>query len=109
MDPDSLAAAASNQQPQMEGDKTCPMCAEEVKPAALVCRFCGYQFKDQLPVPPRPSGPPPDSVTAVLRPGGELFVWPPAFLNAGEGTAAVTSDRVLFVFGGRSDFQHPIN
>lgn len=25
--------------------KTCPMCAEEVKSAALICRFCGFDFE----------------------------------------------------------------
>lgn len=30
----------------MAGDtKTCPDCAEEVKSAANICRFCGYQFE----------------------------------------------------------------
>jgi len=27
-----------------QDEKTCPKCAEQVKAAAQVCRFCGYQF-----------------------------------------------------------------
>ncbi|MFG1262339.1 zinc ribbon domain-containing protein [Xanthobacter aminoxidans] len=27
-----------------ENEKTCPRCAETVKKAALVCRFCGHEF-----------------------------------------------------------------
>lgn len=26
--------------------KTCPKCAESVKSAALVCRYCGYNFEE---------------------------------------------------------------
>jgi hypothetical protein len=29
---------------QIDSSKTCPKCAETVKRAALVCRFCGYEF-----------------------------------------------------------------
>lgn len=26
-------------------EKTCPQCAERLKPEALICRFCGYRFE----------------------------------------------------------------
>jgi hypothetical protein len=29
--------------------KPCPRCAEDVKVAALVCRFCGYDFTSERP------------------------------------------------------------
>ena len=30
---------------EVTGSKYCPMCAEAVKKAAIVCRFCGYRFE----------------------------------------------------------------
>ena len=29
---------------QVDATKTCPMCAEEVRQAAKICRFCQYEF-----------------------------------------------------------------
>jgi hypothetical protein len=44
--------------------KVCPQCAEEVKAAALICRFCRYEF---APLPDG-SAPGPTSVTENTPP-----------------------------------------
>jgi hypothetical protein len=36
----------------MSDEKTCPKCAETVKSAAVVCRFCGHNFASQRLAPP---------------------------------------------------------
>jgi|SRR5581483_3009976 len=36
--------------------KVCPDCAEKVKAAARVCRFCGYRFDEASPPPGRRAG-----------------------------------------------------
>jgi len=41
-------AAASAELPTDEM-KTCPKCAESVKAAAVVCRFCGFEFSEPEP------------------------------------------------------------
>lgn len=40
-------AGAFGEQPT-EGEKVCPQCAETVKAAALVCRFCGHRFDGSI-------------------------------------------------------------
>jgi hypothetical protein len=44
----SLLTRSRNQSADtpLEEVKICPDCAEEVKAAARVCRFCGYRFDD---------------------------------------------------------------
>jgi len=36
---------------QADATQLCPDCAEEVKAAARVCRFCGYRFEQELDEP----------------------------------------------------------
>jgi ribosomal protein L40E len=55
---------------ELNESKVCPRCAERVKNAALVCRFCGYDFgPTQPPEPPEPPEPPqpPEVVVPAKR------------------------------------------
>lgn len=48
--------------------KTCPRCAEEVKAAALVCRFCGHEFPQEKPAPgPEPERYRGEAITDVVE------------------------------------------
>ena len=47
-DPSSPSTAQSA--PAFGHDRVCPMCAETIKAAALVCRFCGRRLNDLPPV-----------------------------------------------------------
>jgi hypothetical protein len=43
----SLTVVYEYRQPQSE-EKVCPDCAESVKAAAAVCRFCGHKFRESF-------------------------------------------------------------
>lgn len=57
-----------------QATKTCPICAEEVKSAAKICRFCQYDFevgmKARSAVPTRTSG---LAIASLVL--GILFMW----------------------------------
>lgn len=98
-------------QPASADTKTCPMCAEDIKAAAVICRFCGHRFDAEdasETLPPKPNGPPPDVLTKQLRPYEELFVWSEGYLWAASGCVAITSDRILFVGLGGNVEDHPL-
>ncbi len=40
----NLKAEAEDKAHALADSKTCPQCAETVKKAAEVCRYCGYEF-----------------------------------------------------------------
>lgn len=54
-----------------EDEKTCPRCAETIKRAAVVCRFCGHELSDSpasVPMPSSSSGRPPPSTWLPPKP-----------------------------------------
>lgn len=59
----STGGASAPALPSDTATKKCPRCAEEVKAAALVCRFCGFEF----PAPTAPWRLPPEERTPGRR------------------------------------------
>lgn len=54
--PSAGRALETTAAPRVTKLKTCPRCAEDVRAAAVVCRFCGHEFEQE----PLPSGPEPE-------------------------------------------------
>jgi hypothetical protein len=67
--------------PRAELEKTCPKCAERVKAAAAICRFCGHTFEAlaSAPAPASPvnPSPPPSGAEAFGMKLGSLFAKKP--------------------------------
>lgn len=61
--------------------KTCPQCAEEVKVAAKVCRFCGHKFEGDL------------STGAVSKPMVRLRTSPNVELRPAPGVRYTADER----------------
>lgn len=72
------------------GTKVCPRCAERVKVAAKVCRFCGHEFAEEVPTP---SGGQRVAYSAGAKPIREG--WPRSYIVAAVSVAAVIFVAVL--------------
>jgi len=71
--------------------KRCPICAEQVKAAALICRFCGHDFRtDAAPwqTPAQAGSTPQTPAQAPQSPAQDWGAWAPAAAAPGQGQTA---------------------
>jgi len=93
--------------PDKPTTKRCPACAEEIKAAATICRFCGYDFalgkipdsKAIAPSAPNAAGKPKSTVSDGVRIGCGMFIILPLLILLGFIVLAV-------VFGAAGSVRH---
>ena len=73
--------------------KRCPICAEQVKAAALICRFCGHDFRTdaapwQTPAQSPQAQAPAPAPEQTPQAAQDWGAWTPAAAPAGQGQTA---------------------
>ena len=64
-------------------EKKCPACAEQVKAEAVICRFCGHDFRSGVIAPPPAATPP---APAPTLPPGPSTVPPVVYMQPASKT-----------------------
>lgn len=88
--------------PEAIQEKTCPRCAEQMKAAAVVCRFCGHEF-EKLEQPTRPvTALPPLSVPSAKVGGEKKYAYLAGAIVGVRETRALAKHRSKRLLPGRS-------